>query len=155
MTKKLFGRLLLIGTFDEKFLKNVSENNKITYCDHLGEGEGVESSFFSEVVNIKKIRKRYKKKSFDFIVVNYDDIKNYTKYFVKDSIYLCNGLVYIENYDKSIIKKYKRYEVKIEEKKELVIHVKNAKTKFVKDRVYYVYDTINNLLDYLSAFLSM
>lgn len=155
MTKKLFGRLLLIGIFDEKFLNKISENDKITYCHHLGEGVGVESSFFSEVVNIKKIRKRYKKKSFNFIIVNYKDIEDYIKYFVKDSIYLCNGLVYIDNYDKSIIKKYKRYDVKIEEKKQLTVHVNQTKNKFINDKAYYVYDTINNLLDYLSAFLSM
>ena len=109
-------------------------------------------------INIKKLRKEIKKKSVDYLFCNMDEMFNYYKYFIKDSIYMSNNKIYIyfnNKIDKEfIINKYKRYDVKIKETEYkngylLEIDVKNAKNSFLKDKIYFIKDTMYNIAEFI------
>ena len=107
-------------------------------------------------INIKKIRKEINKKSVDYMFCNMNEVYSYYKYFIKDSIYMSNGKIYIyfnnEINKDFIIEKYKRYTSSIKETKYkngylLEIDVGNAKNNFLKDILYFIKDTMYNLAE--------
>ena len=109
----------------------------------------------SKNISIKKLRKYINKKSVDVLFCNMNEMNNYYKYFIKDSIYLCNNTVYLyfdNEIDKDfLIKKYNRYNVVIEETEYkngyiLKIDVTNAKNNWFKDKLYLIHDTLYNLI---------
>ena len=62
-------------------------------------------------------------KKVDFIICNIEEIKKYTKTFIKDSIYINKDMLYIynikdEELKQELIKKYKRYSTIVEEIKD-------------------------------------
>ena len=86
----------------------------------------------------------------------------YYKYFIKDSIYLSNNLIYIyanNDIDKDfIIKKYKRYNVKIKVSDYkngyiLVIDNTNGKNNYLKDKIYFIRDTFYDLAELIGNVL--
>lgn len=138
--------------------KNKSHKKNLFKSDHTIKGEKTkEKSYLAklfefngkETANVKKLRKSFKKKKIKNIICNYEYIKNYTKQFVRDSVYLNSGSIYIYGSKEDIsdiISKYKRYTKKIEEiedEKEFLLIVDNSKAKNnkIKDLGYYIYDT--------------
>lgn len=103
-------------------------------------------------MSIKKLRKTIKKKSVDNLVVNYEDIKKYMRYFISDSIYINKGKLYIYGKkDPFIINDikmyYQRYKTIIEVKEyenDFLIMVDNSlsKNNYFKDKLYKIKDTI-------------
>ena len=90
--KNLSGNVLGIG-LDEDFTNLIEKNDKIIECNLLNsytKGK-FKKSFFKKTIRIKKIRKVFKKKRVDYIICNYDEIKDYLNTFVKDSIYFNKG----------------------------------------------------------------
>ena len=120
------GFVLAIGT-DEKLGKKLENNELITKCDVLngfsknnkkGKREKIKT------INIKKIRKIYKKKKVDYIICNYEQISKYLKTFIKDSVFINKTKLYFYgDVDKNVIKKYQRYnaDISIKEYKKLVL----------------------------------
>lgn len=116
----------------------------------------------SKNISIKKLRKYIKKKSVDTLFCNMNEMNEYYKYFIKDSIYLCNSTIYL--YFNSeidvdfIIKKYNRYKVNIEKNEYkngfiLKIDVQNAKNYYIKDKFYLLYDSLYNLIEIIGNIL--
>lgn len=114
-----------------------------------------------ETANVKKLRKSFKKKSIDNIVCNYEYIKRFTKQFVRDSVYLNRGKIYIYGDKEDIsdlVNKYKRYTDKIEEFEDgdkflLIADNSNAKNNKIKDMGYYIVDTMSNLANIIADIL--
>ena len=109
-------------------------------------------------INIKKLRKVINKNSVDYIFCNMDEMIDYYKYFIKDSIYISNGKIYIyfkKKIDKEfIISKYKRYNVKIKDTEFkngylLEIDASKARNKFFKDKLYFISDTMYNIAEFI------
>ena len=89
-----------------------------------------------------------------------DDIKKHLPRFISASIYICKGKIGIyssrEIYDMdSLCKKYKRYNCpvkKMEYLKEYMTEfdVSKAKNKIIRDKIYFLIDTLSLLADKIS-----
>ena len=91
ITRSLDGNVLGIG-LDEEMIKEIELNDKIIECDLLNSHTKGKKKFslFNKTINIKKIRKIFKKKKVDYVVCNYDEISKYFNTFIKDNIYINN-----------------------------------------------------------------
>ena len=154
---------------DNKLMEKFEKNDKINLYSI---DSNVNSKIFKshkkmktnkgKFINIKKLRKYINKKSVNFMFCNMNEIYPYYKFFIKDSIYLNNNLLYLyadKKIDKDlIIKNYKRYTNDIEYieyKNSFLIIVNNSKTKnnFIKDFFYLIKDTLFNIAEYIGNLL--
>jgi len=165
ITKYLTGNVLGIGV-DEKISEILEKNDKVTNCNLLNSKvklKEVGKSKKGKKISIKKIRKIFKKKNVDFIICNINEIKKHLKTFIRDSVYINKNLLYIYDIDNEelkndLIKKYKRYNTKIEEIKDknksiLKIDNTNSKTNKLKDIKYQIVDTLVSLYNIISDLL--
>ena len=167
ITKCLSGNVLGIGV-DEKIIELLEKNNLVTNCNLLNSYSKTKKTKTQKKqrlkkIRIKKIRKTFKKKKVDFIICNIEEIKKYTKTFIKDSIYINKDMLYIynikdEELKQELIKKYKRYSTIVEEIKDekttiLKIDNKNSKTNIFKDTYYLIIDTSIQLFNIISDLL--
>lgn len=166
--KKIEGNLILIGIYDQLIFKTVDENDKITDCmiinnkkfsyGELNNGRGRVKHY-----NIKRLRKTFKKKTVNNIVANYDELKNKLHHFIKNSIYISKGNIYIycnkeEDIDE-LVRRYNRYEttINIEEKEEckiVIIDASKAKNKKIKDIGYTISDIVFIATDFIGDLLT-
>lgn len=157
ITKKISGSLIFIGSEDKKIINSLNNNKNLTKVDILNNISNKKSKEKgkTKTISIYKFRKIFKKKKTTTLIYDYEMMKTYLNRFVKDSIYTIKDDIYIYNVkDKElIIKKYKRYNVIINENEVLHINCKNAKTNLIKDTYYLIIDTINNIFDLISDFL--
>lgn len=164
--RKMSGSAVCFGPSDE-VKSAVSQNSNITSCYLLEEAS---SSFGKKKfrlpsrkrkVNIKKIRKVFKKKKIDNVICNYDTVKGFLKTFIKDSIYINRGKLYIygdKAYLDFVISRYKKYNSTVTlknfgERFVLVIDNSKAKTSFAKDIKYWWVDTARNFVEALTMIL--
>lgn len=159
------GNVLAIGIDNEKIINSLEKNDAICNCTLLDSvnQKGNDKSGYSKTVNIRHLRKKFKKKKTDYIVGNIKELEKFLKYFIKDSIFISSNTIYLygkleQDKLEELIKKYKRYNVKIDviENKNnflLTIDTKNAKTNRFKDLCYFVIDTIADLLTTFSDIL--
>lgn len=167
ITKCLSGNVLGIGV-DEKITNLLEKNERIVICNLLNSTSTTTNKKNKnqkklKKINVKKIRKIFKKKKVDYIICEVNEIKKHLKTFIKDSIYINKDMLYIygikdEELKQELIKKYNRYNVKIEEIKDentyiLKIDNKNSKTNILKDITYLIIDTIVNFLNLISDML--
>ncbi len=167
ITKCTSGNVLGIGV-DEKISEILEQNDLVTNCNLLNsytkeKNKSKQKKQRLKKIRIKKLRKVFKKKKVDFIICNIDEIKKYTKTFIKDSIYINKDMLYIynikdEELKQELIKKYKRYNTIIEEIKDnnvtiLKIDNKNSKTNILKDTFYLIIDTLTQLFNIISDLL--
>jgi len=166
--KKVKGNVLVMG-LDDKLLDKFEKNNKVNlYCIYSSKSNGLFSKSKKKEtnkgksINIKKLRRYINKKSIDYLICNMEEIKDYYKYIIKDTIYLNNNIIYIyssNEVDKDfIISKYKRYNVEIsytEYKNGYIITVdnKNGKNNYLKDKLYFIKDTFSNIADFIGNLL--
>lgn len=165
IVKDLEGNLIGIGLAEPKLLDKIERNDKITECTLLNDQTGElnkEQSGRTKKLNIRKLRKKFKKKRIDTIICATEEIALYTKTFVKDSIYITKGTIYFYGEDldllENIQEKYKRYQVSTKQEKYgqsylYVVEVKDAKNHRIKEIGYYIKDTLMNGVDYLSDYL--
>lgn len=166
--KKIQGNVLVIG-IDDNLIDKFEKNNKVNlYAIYSNKSTGI---FFKnkkkqtnkgKTINIKKLRKYINKKSVDYLIYNFDEIKEYYKYIIKDTVYLNNNIIYAycsNEIDKDfIIGRYKRYNAKIEFKEYkngylLTIDNKNGKNNFIKDILYFIKDTFYNVAEIIGNLL--
>lgn len=158
--KKLSGSVLGIGLNEKE--KNILEKNKnVVECyllDSNSKGSSKEKGR-AKIINIKKIRKTFRKKSFDYIVANFEEVKPYLRSFIKNSIYLNKDKIYFYNINdfelEELEKRYKRYNTKIDINKDLfIIDNSNSKTNILKNIVFYFNDLIYDVIDYIGKILT-
>lgn len=166
--KKIEGNVLVIG-LDNNLIDKFEKNNKVNLyaiysnksTNMFSKGKKKETNK-GKNINIKKLRKYINKKSVDYLIYNIDEIKDYYKYIIKDTIYLNNNVIYAycsKEIDKDfIINRYKRYNVEIEyiEYKNsylFIIDNKNGKNNFVKDILYFIKDTFYNAAEAIGNLL--
>ena len=153
--KKISGVVLAIG-LNDKEQKVLEKNSKIEEC-YLLNSNSPSSNFtkgYSKTINIRKIKRIFRKKSFDYIVGNFEELKPYLRSFIKNSIYLNKGTCYfynIKDFDIDELKKrYVRYNSKVEIKKNIIIvNNEKAKTNIILNLFYYVCDLIYDVVDYI------
>lgn len=164
--KKMEGTTLGIGINNEKVKDEIQNNTKIETCYLLEESSSFSKKKMkifekSKTVNIKKIRKVFKKKRIENLICNYKTVKPFLKTFVRDSVYINKGKLYIygkkEDYNE-LITKYKRYtdDIKIEQIKDtflIIVNNQNTTNKKGKDIKYWWQDTLNNIADILTSIL--
>lgn len=178
--KKFSGNVVAIG-LDYELTEELEENMNIFDLDtiNLTKKKGVVSSktkdkiiehdekykikrLKSKKINIKKLRRLYKKKKVDYLITNYEVIKKYMRYFIKDSVYINNNKLYLYGRSnkeiKAVLKKYKRYNVlikPIEKKEYFIIEIDNTNSKNnkIKDIFYFIYDTFEVITDFIGDFL--
>ena len=166
--KKLSGSVLSIG-LSEKLVDELDRNSKIVELDEISFNDRKKGTIKTEKtikkskkINIKKLRKLYKKKSTNYIVCNYEIIKNYMRFFIKDSVYINNKKLYIYGTSikevKQIISKYKRYNVLVkntEKENYFVLEIDNTESKnnVFKDTIYFIGDTFELVSDLIGNFL--
>lgn len=158
------GKVIGVGIDNKEIIETIDKNNKILACDLLNSIDinGTAKGKNKKKKYVKKIRKKYKKKKVNYIIVNSNEINRYLKTFVRDSIYINNTEIYYymdKSYDtENIIKRYKRYNTEIEVIKcddgNIVrINTSKAKNKFFKDKLYYIVDTLGNIADIIGDIL--
>ena len=167
--KTMKGSLLGIGIDDNSMLDAIENNDNIDLCYILSNGGRTENKKFklfkkgrTKKINIKKLKKHFRKKSLDNVLCDYKVIKKFYKSFVPNSIYINKGKLLIYGNIKELEKikeKYERYTDDIIIKKTnksflLIINNKNAKTNIIKTNYYKIKDTFNDGLDYLTDFLT-
>lgn len=165
--KGMSGYFLSIGSLNDKVQKAILNNDNIltySFLEKTTKSFGKKKLIIrnrSKKVNIKKIRKVFKKKRVDNIICDYNIIDDFTKTFVRDSVYINKGKLYIygskTNLEKIMIK-YQRYTKNIILKKVknnyvLIIDNSKAKNNKIKDIGYWWIDTFNNFIDILTLIL--
>ena len=167
--KKLSGSVLSIGlddTLNEELEcnKNIEELDEINIISKKNGSikTNKQIKMKSKKINIKKLKKIYNKKKTNYIICNYEIIKRYMRYFVKDSVYINNKTLYLYGSSvketKQIIKKYKRYNVLIKPTEKdnyfiLEIDNTNSKNNVFKEIFYFIYDTLELISDLIGNFL--
>lgn len=163
--KSMHGKVIGIGLDNEKIIEEIAKNNKILNCDLLNSIDIKSSDCKGKKTKkkyIKKLRKEYKKKNINYMIINSIKIDKYLKKIIMDSIYINKGDIYYymnNEYEKDrIIKKYKRYNTSIKILKcddgyIIKINTSNAKNNFFKDIIYYIVDTISNIADTIGDLL--
>ena len=165
--ENLKGSLLAIGLFEENLLDAIEKNDNIETCYLLNKISLTSKKFSmtkrgkNKKINIKKIKKQFKKKSLNNIICNYNIIKQFYRSFIPNSIYLTNKKIYIygQREDlKKITSKYQRYtnKIKIEKVDEeylMEIDTSNTKNSFFKDLIYKIKDFSSDFVDILTDIL--
>jgi len=157
--KKISGSVLGIG-LSEKEQIILEKNDKVLECYLLNSNStnNTNSKGRSKVVDIRKIKKIFRKKSFDYIIGNFDELKPYLRSFIKNSIYLNRNKIYYYNINdfelEELQNRYIRYGSIIEIKKNLVIiDNSNSKKNIFKTIFYYLCDLIYDVIDYIGKML--
>ena len=165
--KKIKGSLLGIGMTESILLDAIEENDNIDTCYILSNVSLTGKKFNmikkgrNKKINIKKLKKKFKKKSLDTVICNYDIIKQFYRSFVPNSIYINKEYLYIYGNKKdleNLSKKYQRYtkDVELLENKEnyiLKINNTNTKNKFFKDKIYRIKDFSIDAVDFITELL--
>lgn len=167
--KKMTGNVVCVGVTNEDLLHTLSKNKKASvYTIDFTKRHGFFSRKKTKIadgrkVNIKKLRKTFRDKSVDTLIYDFNEMYDYFKYFISDSVTIGRGKVYIYGESrfidpKNLIKRYKRYGTKTLLEVDgdsflIVIDVENAKTNWFKDRFYLVVDTFHNIGDMISVAL--
>lgn len=158
--KKLKGNLIGIGIKEEKILKLIEKNDNILECNLLDcfepdtKGKGKNKK-------IKKLRKKFKKRKTNYIICNFDRIKEIENKIIYDTIYICNKEIFIYDKEKqeleNLARRYSRYaNVEILNYKEGNIYKITIKKNISKiNEIYYkIIDNLISLIDFISNLLT-
>ena len=156
--KDLKGTLITIGlsypTVESVLDKNKNiTNGYVLEFSNKKRGKSKEKGVTkNKRISIKKLRKTFHKKSVDTIICYYQDIEKYMRFFVKDSVYLNCGKLYIYGKNSEFVIEdlesyYNRYDTKIVITKyddEFLMEIDNSKSKnnWFKDKLYKIKDTV-------------
>lgn len=165
--KEMRGNFLSVGSLSDALNKAVNDNDKLLKCYVLEKNfkSFGKKKFIirnrSKKVNIKKIKKVFKKKRIDNIICDFDIVRGFTKTFVRDSVYINKGKLYIYGRKddlEGIKNKYLRYTKDIVLKKVgsryiLIVDNTNTKNNKFKDIGYWWADTFTNFIDILTLIL--
>ncbi len=163
------GSLLGIGIDDDSMLEKIENNKKIDLCYILSNGGSKNNKKFKlfkkgrdKKINIKKLKKFFKKKSIDNVLCDYNVIKKFSRNFMGGSVYINKGKLYIYGNIqdlKNLKERYERYTKDVElikNSKSFILIVNNQKTRSTafRDSIYKMTDFFNDSLDYLTEILT-
>lgn len=164
--RKATGAVLAIGLNNKMILDTIDKNDNINYCELLNTtftSKETKKRGRTKKVTVKEFKKKYKKKKINYMICDYNLIRNHLKHFVKNSVYINKNYLYIygnkNELDIQLVKsRYSRYNTKInfiENDKEILLIIDNSKSKnkIIKDLFYLVYDNLYNALELFSNFL--
>lgn len=168
--KNLEGNIIGVG-LDDMLLSGFNKNNKVCVYTinrapktKIGFGKSKKRTTSSgRTINIKKLYKYFKKESIDYIIGDVVEVNDYLKYFIRDSIYLDRKRILLfgskDKLDVELFeKRYKRYKCKFEIKQFkdsvlLIIDNSNSKTNWFKNKLYFISDTLYNVVEFISNVL--
>ena len=162
--KEMHGKVIGIG-LNEKHALEIEKNEQIINCDLLDYNINSHSleNGKTKKLYFNQIRKKYKKKKVDYIIGDIDKIDVCKKTFIRDSIYINKEKIiyYIKDASKLnlYINRYKRYNVDIKvidckDGKIIEITTTNSKNHKFIDKLYYIKDTLYDLVDIVGDLLS-
>ena len=169
--KEFSGNVLCICVNDDKVMSSLLKNKKIGLYE-LTRNNGRKKVLNKKrlktkegkSIKIKKFRKLFKKKSIEYILIDLNNVFDFYKYMASNSIYICRKKIYLYgNSDyitaDDVAKKFERYNTKIEKIQDgndylVIVDSSKAKYNFFKDKLYLVVDTIYNVGDMISYFLT-
>lgn len=161
--KNLKGRVIAFGFKADKFEKILELNNNITSFDVLNEisRKKDRKKGRQNKINIKDLRKKYKKKQVDFIIMDVVAMKKHLTYLIKETIYIGKTIYLYGSKEEAIntLNKYQRYDITYKEtdfKDNLLIKIDISKSKNnkIKDNYYIFKDRVNEFLNVLTDFLT-
>lgn len=169
--KTFKGNVVCISVEDNKIKRMLSKNSD-TNIYELNRSQ--KAKLFSKrkrlkttngkSVSIKKFRNLFKKKSIEYLIIDLNNVFDYYKYIASNSIYICKKKIYI--YGNSdylsahlVSKKFNRYKTDIECIQDgndylVIIDCKRAKYSYIKEKFYLIIDTLLNIGDMISYFLT-
>ena len=167
--KKFKGNVLTICV-DDKLFTYFDKNDKINLYSisrNLSKkaliARGSKMSYNKgKTINIKKIKKYIRKKSIDYIIINIDEVYEYYKYIVRDTILLSKNKIYVYGTDivdfEFIKKLYSRYNTDINisrYKDSYLMSIKNndVKRNYLKNKLYFIEDTMHNISEFIGNIL--
>lgn len=174
MNKKLLeiisglkGSLLGIGLNDDNLLDAIEKNDEIYACYLLTNISKTSKKFSmtkrgkNKKINIKKIKKYFRRKSLNTIICNFDIIKQFQRSFVPNSVYLNCGTLYIYGKKEKLecIKlKYQRYTddisiTQVDGCYIMRINNKNSKNNIFKDSLFKIKDFGSDTLELITDIL--
>ncbi len=157
--KDFSGNVFGIGDINDELVDALNKNKKVKELNILsnkeysvGSGDGKNKKI--SIRNIKKL----KKKRVNFLLVDYNNIDDYLKTFIKDSIYITKDYIYFVTDNKKIKKYYSRYntsirEIKCSDKTIYVVDVKKAKNNKVKEFFFSIVDYIDRGIELITNML--
>ncbi len=161
--KDIEGRIIAFGFRTEKFESIINSNKKIISLDVFDEISKKTSLFHSKSkkIKIKRLRKIYKKKNVDYVIINADEFLKYTYDLVIETIYIAKK-VYIFGSDINVKKfmiKYKRYNISCVEKRIVdntlcKLDVENVKNNPIKEYLYKIKDKFAGAIDFVVEVLT-
>ncbi len=163
--KSIKNNLILIGCSDD-VIEEVNKCNNIKVCYVLNNLSKVSGKYEEKGklkrINLKKFKRKFKKNK-NTLIVNYDDISIYYKRFIPISVYITKDIIYLYcNHEDekfvSIVNKYRRYKVDIEEIKlsDGVLYKLdccNKRINFITSKMYIFKDTLENIFDLVGDYL--
>ena len=161
---QISGKMLGIGIEEPSILEEVMKNDSILECNLL-ESISLEENGKgrTKYLPIKKLRKRFKKKQTEYLLMKDTVIRFYLHRIIKDSIYLIKKEIVIygipDMEELELLKKrYQRYKVEMKSEKEgkewiLIINVEHAKNNRWKDFIHFPFDYLYHLMDLASEML--
>lgn len=158
--KKLKGNLIGIGIKEEKILKLIEKNDNILECNLLDcfEPDTKGNGKNKKIINL---RKKFKKRKTNYIICNFDRIKEIENKIIYDTIYICNKEIFIYDKEKqeleNLTRRYSRYaNVEILNYKEGNIYKITIKKNISKiNEIYYkIIDNLISLIDFISNLLT-
>jgi len=169
--KNMNGKVVCVGVKDKELLGVLGKNKKadIFTIDRI-----IHKSLLfknkkaylpdGKKINMKKIKKAFKKKSVDYVICDLNEIYEYFKYFLSNSVIINKKTLYIYGTSRFIdpnvlASRYHRYGATTEtviDGDEFIIIVDNStsKTNWFKDRGYLIVDTFHNMGDMISTSLT-
>ncbi len=173
IVKTFTGNVLCLGVHEDSVLKNLGYNTKASVYTiernfkkgifSRGKKAKVAQDEKGKKINMKKLRKTFKKKSVDYIVCDISEIYDYFKYFIYDSVVINKKKLYLYGNSKYIdpqelAKRFKRYHanaVVSSVDNEFIIAVDNefSRGNWFKAKWYVIIDTFHNMGDMISAAL--
>ena len=167
--KNLKGFILGIGRFDELFLKQIMNNDDVSFSiltnssldkDYVKKNNKLVDKRKNKEISVKKLKKVFKKNRPNYMIIDINEINSFLKTFIKDSLYITNKKIYIYTSNKDIdlneiYKLYKRYNKNIVIDGEyIIIDMENYKNSVIKNFVYYIVDTLVSFYNFISNVLT-
>lgn len=169
LVKSLSGNIICIGMDSKLVLDEIERNDNIYNCtllDSLDVTPVDGKKKRNKSINVRKFRKKFKKKRTDTIICRMENMHDYLKYFIKDSVYMTKGqVIYYGTNEEFLldedefVKRYARYkktETKIVHDKDgmmIYVTMNGAKPHRVKDKFYFVRDTMYNAIQLLGDYM--